>query len=397
MKTKITIILFLLIIISGKTFCQYTNYEVGFSDGYKVGYCYGQGYNCITPIPPIAPLPRIGESSDSYFDGYNRGLLKGRNIMNAEIIQENERRAQSKAIYGQQQYIPKVNSFTPDYSFYEKTIQQTQQNYEQKKTDDIEFAKVEAYLDKLNTPESKAKRIAYINYVKLSYSEFKNFPMSIPDGWYKVINISNSSSNFGLFWEEEVEVENNRIIIIKHEWATHPGEFAYYPYIEKFTDYKQKITPGGANVITESSLIINGLGVIKTKKYFKETDNFFEDVYPEFKGSKENVYFLDYLNQYQNAQNCISETKRKYNLLTNYPKVQDGWNIVYANDGVDFCDIRKVFIENGKVTLYKNGEDKDMNVTSGGTIVNCKTTISYTVTWKDGTHPKTIITEIYFL
>jgi hypothetical protein len=54
-----------------------TNYNKGFEDGYKEGWCYGKGIGCIPPIPPIAPIPRIGEDFESYQDGYNRGFQMG--------------------------------------------------------------------------------------------------------------------------------------------------------------------------------------------------------------------------------------------------------------------------------------------------------------------------------
>ena len=54
-----------------------TNYDKGFEDGYKEGWCYGKGIGCIPPIPPIAPIPRIGEDFESFQDGYNRGFQMG--------------------------------------------------------------------------------------------------------------------------------------------------------------------------------------------------------------------------------------------------------------------------------------------------------------------------------
>lgn len=53
-----------------------TNYCRGFSDGYKEGYCYDR-FGCIAPIPPVCPILEIGESQDSYKDGYNRGFKTG--------------------------------------------------------------------------------------------------------------------------------------------------------------------------------------------------------------------------------------------------------------------------------------------------------------------------------
>ena len=55
---------------------QWGEFCNGWNDGFKEGYCYGKGYGCISPIPPICPIPRAGENT--YRDGYNRGFLRGR-------------------------------------------------------------------------------------------------------------------------------------------------------------------------------------------------------------------------------------------------------------------------------------------------------------------------------
>ncbi len=50
------------------------SYCDGFQAGYKAGYCYRK-YSCIPPLPPLCPLPRLGEST--FQDGYNRGFTLG--------------------------------------------------------------------------------------------------------------------------------------------------------------------------------------------------------------------------------------------------------------------------------------------------------------------------------
>lgn len=56
-----------------------TNFGNGYQRGWKEGYCHN--YNvlptCVPPIPPISPIPRIGEDTDNYKDGYNRGFADG--------------------------------------------------------------------------------------------------------------------------------------------------------------------------------------------------------------------------------------------------------------------------------------------------------------------------------
>ena len=56
-----------------------SNFSNGFSDGYKKGYCQNQGIGCMSPLPPISPIPKIGEDMNSYQDGYNRGFESGLN------------------------------------------------------------------------------------------------------------------------------------------------------------------------------------------------------------------------------------------------------------------------------------------------------------------------------
>lgn len=67
--------LFVLITILFSAVSFKSSYCEGFEAGFKKGYCYNKGFGCITPIVPICPLPRIGETS--WNDGYNRGFMLG--------------------------------------------------------------------------------------------------------------------------------------------------------------------------------------------------------------------------------------------------------------------------------------------------------------------------------
>lgn len=88
---KLTTAIF--IFISTLTFAQ-TNFDKGFSDGYKKGYCQDQG-NCIEPIPPIAPIPGVYENSSNYQDGYNRGFQQGLNAQKSNNSSSNRTRYQT--------------------------------------------------------------------------------------------------------------------------------------------------------------------------------------------------------------------------------------------------------------------------------------------------------------
>lgn len=59
----------------------FSNYNRGFENGFKEGYCYySKTVDCLVPLTPIIPTPRINEKSDSYNDGYNRGFTFGQNL-----------------------------------------------------------------------------------------------------------------------------------------------------------------------------------------------------------------------------------------------------------------------------------------------------------------------------
>jgi len=53
----------------------YSQFCVGFKDGFKEGYCYDRSLGCIAPQAPNCPIPRIGE--DTYSGGWARGWMAG--------------------------------------------------------------------------------------------------------------------------------------------------------------------------------------------------------------------------------------------------------------------------------------------------------------------------------
>src|SRR5690554_5592908 len=70
-------LMLLLITISTQATFSQSKFSNGFINGYKEGYCHNQGIGCLSPNPPIAPIPNVNESINSYQDGYNRGFEQG--------------------------------------------------------------------------------------------------------------------------------------------------------------------------------------------------------------------------------------------------------------------------------------------------------------------------------
>jgi hypothetical protein len=57
-----------------------SNFDKGFKEGFKSGYCFSNNqstYYCNPPLPPLPPLPQINENRNSYQNGYDRGFLFG--------------------------------------------------------------------------------------------------------------------------------------------------------------------------------------------------------------------------------------------------------------------------------------------------------------------------------
>lgn len=97
-------------------------------------------------------------------------------------------------------------------------------------------------------------------------------------------------------------------------------------------------------------------------------------------------------NARQKAQICISQIKNQYMSLTQYPTVSDGWHQVYATDNDMMCEVRKVYVSNGKVTRYVRLDDTELRVLMSGAISNAKSMISIT-----GSDNNTYLIDLYFL
>ena len=184
MKKTISILTFLFHSIIA--FGQYNDYDRGFKNGYKEGYCYNE-FGCIAPIPPITPIPLIGERNDSYQDGYNRGFKKGLEDKQSKKSNSGGYKGGQGTFAPQQQY--QGSYFPAEYSLL------------------IEAAEMHKAQNEKNEQIKKEKAIANLNQVKSYYASATNFPADIPNGWYTVI----STNNYDMCDERKVYVEYGNV------------------------------------------------------------------------------------------------------------------------------------------------------------------------------------------
>ena len=175
-----------LLLLTFVAFGQYNDYDRGFKIGYKEGYCYND-FGCIAPIPPITPIPLIGESNDNYQDGYNRGFKRGLEDKQAKKSNTGGYNSGQGTYVPQQQY--QSTYVAPDYSLLIKAMEMKQAQYEK------------------NEQINKEKAIANMNQVKSYYASLTNFPADIPNGWYTVI----STNNYDMCAERKVYVEYGKV------------------------------------------------------------------------------------------------------------------------------------------------------------------------------------------
>lgn len=76
------------------------------------------------------------------------------------------------------------------------------------------------------------------------------------------------------------------------------------------------------------------------------------------------LYMIDQINAYYKAANSYPQT------------VRNGWHNVYASNGYDFCEIRKVYVENNKITQYVVDDWNYRNIASTLPIKNGTTSIT---------------------
>jgi hypothetical protein len=403
---------FVLLFISSNYYCQ--QFNTGYKDGWSIGYCYDSQISCIAPIPPIAPYPKIGESSSNYWDGYHRGLLDGVSKSRLDQKQKNHNNYNAIQTYGAPQYIPKLELFTPDYNFYTKSLDQLQTRYNNSTTENGGFGGLtKTELDEISkyvSSSEKEKRKNMMKFIITQYESFQYLPETIPNGVYDAQYINNtvySSKTYGNGESNDCEirtvlVQNNRIF-----WVS------YKQFGKTHEEIDPTVLPNlyNSNITLSSSLIKNGVCTVQNSTFDKNKDAGYTEI-TEVSTKDSRYFFMDYLIRYQDAQMLLSQVITKYSSINKHEKVTDGWHVCYLTNRNDFCENVNVYVQNNKITKWITVDGLEALVDVGGEINDLKSTFTRRIpskydSWDETmklffkstfmTKPKIVIYDAYFI
>jgi hypothetical protein len=355
-------------------------FNIGYKDGWPIGYCYDAQYGCMAPPTPMAPYPRIGESSDNYWNGYHRGLADGIEKGRVDRRQKNQSNMNAYQSYGVPQYIPKYEPFTPDLNFYNQAMNQLQSNYDNKQNEN-ENLKVNEHdlpfsaesVRRYSSIEEKEKRKKLMEFIFSQYESFTNYPKEIPDGFYKVhfVNDTKYSWKYGSGQLDDCEirdvfVQNNKII-----WVS------YNDYYSPRVDFDCSILPNFSNnkITLLSGNINNGICYVAESVINKNEDVNFTQA-TEILSKNARYYFIEYLVKIRETKNILDQITIKYNSANKKQLISDGWHTCYLSNRVDFCEIRNVWVKDNKIVKWIAGNGVEYYVNTGGDIKDLKSTFS---------------------
>ena len=352
-------------------------FNIGYKDGWPIGYCYDAQYGCMAPLTPMAPYPRIGESSDSYWNGYHRGLSDGIEKGRIDRRQKNLSNMNAYQSYGVPQYIPKYEPFTPDLNFYNQAMNQLQSNNNNKQNENRSSIENDqalwATIRKYSSKEETEKRKNLMQFIKTQYASFSNFPKEIPDGFYKAHFINDTKYNweFGSGERDDCEirdvyVQDNRII-----WVS------YIVYDKTEEEFDPNILPNVFNnqLTLSSDKINNGMCYVSESVYNKQKD-FELGKLQETISKNARYYFINYLTQIKDSKSLLDSINIKYNSANKKQIITDGWHTCYLSNRVDFCEIRNVYVKDMKIVKWIAGNGTEYYIDSGGEIIDLKSTFS---------------------
>ncbi len=271
-----------------------SNFQNGYLDGYKIGYCYEQLIGCIPPNIGLTPSPSLNESPNSYFDGYNRGFSDGKLKSNSIA---------SKSPYqNRSSYLPKYQPFIPPYEKYFFYINRLNNNYPPSKTNLTEAQIISEALELAKKSEqeyysstNRKIRENYTNLIRGFYGSLKNKDQFVlHDGKYNVYIVTNSTKLGTEFHYGGAVVKNGKIefILFNHDFTksemTYVKNNTYWSQLVK-SDIAQGRALNIINYILDDALVSDGWSTFRVQAIVG--NSFAGEIYVA------EVYFLDVLTQ----------------------------------------------------------------------------------------------------
>lgn len=348
------IIIFVFLLVSNIIFCQ-SNFNNGFNDGYKKGYCQDKGIGCLPPLPPLAPIPEIGENSNSYQDGYNRGFKMG-----LQVNSENNNSSSNR-----ERYKTSSAQFVDDFIY---------NPYKDPNVLNLAIKVAELKAQKLNSLFSKATEsyngddygnaIYYANeIIKIDANISQSYAIKAMSYFYKneILNAYNNickaeslnysgEDNVKFLKEETSKFLKQRISNEDYESVRYFCENVWYP--NNFTNYYLGVSYYHQNDYKNA------------KKILKKTKN--------FEPAKKLLTFIE-----SGTKNSTNSEKTNMPNISSFIKTKSGlkYIITKSTKGEKLENDKKVlvnykiYLTNGKVVIDSfNGKADALNLTAGKNI-----------------------------
>jgi hypothetical protein len=357
---------FIFTIIVNSLFAQ--NFNTGYKDGFEQGFCMDKVNNTGTYLGCVAPLvtppyPRATESINNYLDGYNRGLVDG--------VKKKQQNNNSKNT-SSGTYIPEFQPFTPDLDFYmnimnkKSKLSYSEKNNTNKTDNNLSGDEFDNWYKAYNTAENKEYRKKYIQLLEEIYNSYSNYPDKIPDGGYYATLISRS---------ESMEISEKSLVIVQDNKVIYVGEPSKLDPKKTHNHCVKLFFPENDFIKIKD---FEALGINNyTNNISKGMVNFSTEYLEKGKVTKSNftIYFNDYIRDYNNCKYYLENLNKSRKIKNLNKKVSDGWQNAIMTNGVDFYEVRKVFVQNDKMIKWMGGNGDELVIDGGGEIYNSHTTV----------------------
>lgn len=371
---NISVLLFSSFILIEQTSAQ-SNFDIGYKMGYENGYCF-KHFPCVPPLVPITPIPYLGETFNSYSDGYNRGVVEGYNQRRFDDAKNNINKSSDNSTNWPAPKVYETPTVELDFTFLKTVLAELGQRNNTPRTevpkgskidyDDLD-ARANKYINELTNADSMRIRFTNTQLLRNTYLNFEYKPRSIKDGIYIVkkseIDVLNEDLNGPCFDNGKIKVnkgECNEItnlyayvkegkIVLLTDALKHNGD-VFIPRGKDWILFANKETDMNRVIVSDDS-VINGRIHLQVELWQYTNGNLHK--YDASIGSY--YYFIDYLTKYNFTQKCIhyqNENKSKNKIA----KIADGYHYFKVTNGIDFFEIKKVYILNNKVAKYFKDE-----------------------------------------